>query len=116
LKFRDAIRAARRSDVYDHKTGAAVYDSRGKLLAIGWSHQRRDLKSTPYSMHAEHHALSRLKRSDQPRTIVIATVTKGGALTCSTPCRSCRNLINKYAITKVIAHEALQTTTTTTKE
>lgn len=102
MTFDDAIRAARRSSVRRFKTGAAIYDFRGNLLAIGWSHPSAERwTATPFSMHAEHHAIARLVPGADPRAIVIATISKKGNITVGRPCADCARLILRAGIGEV---------------
>lgn len=101
--FVDALGAAERSSIYKFHTGAAIYDKDGKLLSIGWSHVPPGrLSTTPWSKHAEHHAISRLAPDAVPHTIVIATITKKGNITLGRPCKHCMNKIHKAGIEEVI--------------
>lgn len=102
MLFEDAIKAAERSSVRRHKTGAAVYDSNMNLLAIGWSHvPEGKLVSTPWSKHAENHALARAHGKGVPHTIVIATLTKAGNVTKGDPCSSCAAQIKRAGIKRI---------------
>lgn len=108
--FADAIVAAERSTIRRHRTGAAIYAKDGTLLSNGWSHVPAEhYTETPFSMHAEHHALSRLRVCDYGRahTIVIATLTKGGNVTCGEPCPACARKLNGTPIQEVIATQRI---------
>lgn len=109
--FKDAIYAARRSQVKKFKTGAALYSSRGRLLNFGWSAARNmNLCSTYYSQHAEHHCLHRVRhRCLYGATMVIVTISKRGNYTSGIPCQSCMNLLLKYGVKRVVASAAYAT-------
>lgn len=101
--FADAIRAAQRSTIRTHKTGAAIYARNGDLLTIGWSHVTRPVwTETPWFMHAEHHALVRLAThrwtKGDPYRITVATLTRGGDVTCGNPCAACARKLEAYGI------------------
>jgi cytidine deaminase len=106
LTFKDALRAAHRSQLKRHRTGAAVYDSKGELLSIGWSHPCMMYSTTTRSQHAEHHALGRLPYGAVPHTVVIVTLTKADKFAKSShPCESCRSLLDKYDVQEIITSE-----------
>lgn len=93
-----ALYAASRSSIRKFKTGAAVMH-KGEVLEIGWSHVSGILyDTTPYSIHAEHHCISRLRDIPEGAEIYIATLSRKGNITTSAPCPSCQNIINKKRI------------------
>jgi deoxycytidylate deaminase len=107
----DAARAALRSTIKTHKTGAAIYDRKMRLLSIGWSHVPEGvLVETPWSKHAELHAWERCPRPERPYadSIVIVTITKNGYITMGAPCDACANLINGTPIKNVYYSQRLQ--------
>lgn len=106
--FTDALRAAQNSTVKKFHTGCTIYDRRGNKLSDGWSHVPQGrLVETPWSKHAEHHAIERLKPGDAEKAhrIVIATLSRKGNITSGTPCPTCAARIRKHLpnIKEVIA-------------
>jgi tRNA(Arg) A34 adenosine deaminase TadA len=97
--FDHAIRAAANSTIRTHRTGCAVYDRAGQLLATGWSHvPPGDLTATPWSMHAEHHALSRVPPKSRPHLAVVATLARSGNVTCGDPCPACAEFLRRRGL------------------
>jgi deoxycytidylate deaminase len=101
--FEVAINAAKRSSIRKFKTGAAIYDSRWRLLSIGWSHvPEGTLDRTPWSKHAELHAWERAASfQDSAFIIVIATLTAKGNITCGAPCSACAMMLAATPINKI---------------
>lgn len=105
-----AIQVARRSTIRRHKTGAVITDSKGNVISVGWSHvPSYSLKDTPFSMHAEHHAILRAaqsKRSVRNGRIYIATIaSKSGNVTSAKPCNVCAALLREVGIKEIIYTE-----------
>jgi tRNA(Arg) A34 adenosine deaminase TadA len=102
--FDHAIRAAANSTIRTHRTGCAVYDRAGRLLATGWSHvPPGDLAATPWSMHAENHALSRVPPRSRPYKAVVATLTRNGNITRGDPCSACADILRRRGVRVVEA-------------
>lgn len=106
-----ALKAARRSTIKRHHTGAAIFDRSGKLISIGWSHRTHvNLSTTPYSMHAESHAIFRAIQTGQAHrlkgaTIAVATIcasTNRRPIVDAKPCTPCGVFIKSAGITDVI--------------
>lgn len=97
-----AIYAARRSSIYSFQTGAAIVRD-GKLLEHGWSHVgATKWKQTPYSTHAEAHAIMRLGvKQAKGSNIYIATLSRKGNLTMGCPCESCQEFIEGVGFDKI---------------
>lgn len=108
--FRIAENAAKRSRLKHHRTGAALFDKKGRLIEVGWSHtiSPGSLTTTPWTKHAEHHAIERASKIlslDVCETIVVVTLTRSGNLTMAAPCDACRKKINDTNIKNVIYSE-----------
>lgn len=103
--WEDALKAAKRSTIKRFKTGAAIYDKNGHLLATGCSHvPEQSLSSTPWSKHAEHDAIHRAGPAIRDaHSIVIATLSKKGNVTSALPCESCARLIGNTSIQEIHA-------------
>lgn len=72
---------------------------------MGWSHPAVGLTDTPWSRHAENHAIGRCKVGallGYAHGIVIATLTEYGYETTGRPCISCAKQIKKVGIETVI--------------
>lgn len=96
-----AMSVAGRSELKRFHTGAALFDSRGVLVAMGWSH-RCEVQMVRYrSMHAEHHAIRRAKHSVDGGVAAVATMSARGNWTMSLPCNECRSLLEQAGITAV---------------
>lgn len=97
-----AIKIAERSTNKTHKTGAAIYDRKGNLIANGWSHIGMPRLSL-YSTHAELHALRRSHKPIQEATIYIATLAaKNSHLALGKPCKDCVRALRDSGVTKVV--------------
>lgn len=106
-----AIKIARRSPNVRHKTGAVIVNAKDEIVSVGWSHLSERRLTSVYSIHAEHHALSRIHSSDRVLTncrIFVATITRHGNLTSGKPCKNCQYLIDKYGITEIIYTPAFE--------
>jgi deoxycytidylate deaminase len=99
-----AVKMAKRSNVRTHKTGAVIVSRHGEIISKGWSHPtERRLRQTPFSIHAELHAILRSPREKlRGATIYVATLTKGGNITNSKPCEACTAIIREVGIAHVV--------------
>jgi deoxycytidylate deaminase len=106
--FADAIRAAHRSTILRHKTGAAIYDAKGNLVSVGWSHvPEMTFKKTPFSMHAEHHACRRAGHVMDAHSIIIVTIArKSGNITSGAPCSVCLDMLVQQGFKEIHYSEA----------
>lgn len=89
-----AIYAAGRSSIYSFRTGAALVKD-GEVVEIGWSHVGPiRWKKTPYSTHAEAHAIHRagIKQAEGCK-LYIANISRNGNFTMACPCRACEEFI-----------------------
>lgn len=107
-----AIKLAHRSTNKRHKTGAVIVNSKtGDIISTGWSHKGQTTwKTTPWSTHAEMHAILRAPHPKllEHATIYIATVcSKSGNLTSAKPCSSCGALLSGAGIKQVIYTERI---------
>ena len=74
-----------------------------KLVELGWSHVGAVAwHTTPWSTHAEAHALRRAGFQVDNCSLYITTISRKGNLTMAKPCESCDNLIKALGIKKVI--------------
>lgn len=85
-----AIHMARKSDVKSHKHGCVIIRN-GQIVAEGFNHYCDHLRHQ-YTIHAEVHALSRLKGSRGGGTcdMIVVRVHTDGALKLSRPCEHCQ--------------------------
>jgi tRNA(Arg) A34 adenosine deaminase TadA len=100
---------------YEQRVVAFVLDSKGSILTEGWNsysktHPMMKIASDAFNeyhkqfMHAEIHALSRLKRSqlDKKDTIVVLRLNSNKALLPGKPCRCCSKFIKDFGIKNII--------------
>jgi pyrimidine deaminase RibD-like protein len=97
-----ALGIALRSPIMSFKTGCVIVTDDD--VFTGWSHRSHiSLKSTPWSMHAELHALKRARWDVEGATVYVANISARGNITTGRPCReSCWPLMEKLKIEKVI--------------
>lgn len=99
IRFWDeAERQALRSHLSHHRTGAVIFDKRGRILSKGCSHVGE--KKHRWT-HAEEYACSRMwpAYTSLDAHCIIVTVTKGGGWAWSSrPCGMCLNMLNHYNI------------------
>lgn len=89
-----------RSHLRDHKTGAVIFDNKGRILSTGCSH--KGIRERWH--HAEEHCLSRMWPANQALQAhcVVVTRTRGdGWAWSSRPCACCVNMLHEYGIEKV---------------
>jgi deoxycytidylate deaminase len=97
--FDHAIRAAANSTIRTHRTGCAVYDRAGQLLATGWSHvppgtSRRPRgactpRTTPCPVYR--HALAPTRRSSRRSR-------RNGNITRGDPCSACADILRRRGV------------------
>ena len=98
-----AMDVAERSPLVRFHTGCVIVDKKGRIIATGWSHRSETrMASTPFSIHAEHHALRRAGVDVSGGTAVIATKSRKGNWTNSKPCPECARLLRAAGIENVI--------------
>ena len=99
-----AFTLARRSPLYRYGTGAVILAPNGEPVARGWSHPIGHTLDRYRTVHAELHALSRL-RGDLPGGVcLVATIAKrSGRQTTARPCQECARLLHDRGITLVRA-------------
>lgn len=92
-----------------HQIKASVYDKKGRLLSVGVNSyvkthpvQKKltDLygNGTQLYLHAEVHALLKLKKTHKPYRIYIERYDYKGVAKKAKPCRMCQNLIDSFNI------------------
>jgi deoxycytidylate deaminase len=97
-----ALYASGRSTIAKFQTGAAIVDSR-RVVSIGWSHVGPiRWETTPWSTHAEAHAIRRAGRNVSGCDIYIATRSRKGNLTYSAPCSKCTDLLKNFGFLNVV--------------
>jgi len=96
--WQEAERQALRSHLKAHRTGAVIFDKRGRILSTGCSHIGPNKSRWT---HAEEHACSRMWPALETLSAhcIIVTVNKNGHWACSSrPCAMCINMLNHYNI------------------
>jgi cytidine deaminase len=97
-----ALGQANRSNMHQHKTGAVVFDKRGRVLSKGCSFYGGTIRERT---HAEHHAVGRMwpALDTLHARVLIVTLTRGGNWSYSSrPCGFCVNLLRHYNIQSAI--------------
>ena len=98
-----AMDVAERSPLLRFHTGCVIVDKKGRIISTGWSHRSETrMASTPYSIHAEHHALRRAGVGVSGGTAIVATKSRRGNWTNSMPCRECARLLEDAGIEHVV--------------
>lgn len=98
---RAAIKAARLSDFYAHRVGAALFDG-ARLITLGKNLHRSHPENSCYTMHAEFDSLKRLRGHDTSNIIMfVARLTRTDKVSLAKPCDECQKVIRKYGIKKV---------------
>jgi len=99
-----ALALAERSPFLRYGTGCLILAPNGEPISRGWSHHPGHRLERYRSVHAELHALSRL-RGDLPGGIcLVATrAVRTGRQTTGRPCRECARLLRERGITLVRA-------------
>lgn len=105
--WEEAEKQAKRSPMVRFKAGAAIYDPvSGRVVSTGCGHPDISLSKVNNSVHAEHHALRRLRGDYSTLWIIIMTYgRRGGQAWTSRPCYSCACRIEAAGIDKIIYAE-----------
>lgn len=108
--WEQAIAQAKRSPHKRHRTGAVIYagmgSGAGEVYSTGCSHTH-DGGLKVRSMHAEHHAITRLPPMHGGSVCVIVTLTRSGNFAkVSKPCSTCSKLLSKHVWGVVYAEQA----------
>lgn len=90
------------SDVKYHRHGCVVV-KKGQVIATGYNHHVRDDKTT---IHAEMHAISKLKKTEDLRNcdlyvVRIGTDKMNWPLKYSRPCTICSDFVIKHGVRRV---------------
>lgn len=100
-----AIKYAKRSSIKRYQVGAVIRYG-GAVVSQGWSHRSQIRYSqTPFSCHAELHAINRIPHRWQLQgaTIYIAKIDgKTGNVVSGEPCPICSDIIYKVGIERVV--------------
>lgn len=100
--WRRAEQQAKRSTLGRFRTGAVIFDKKGRELGVGCSH----LTENPLkSVHAEEHALSKVSKffRKSGSTCLIVTLSRSDSFAGSSrPCARCFNILNRYNIEYVV--------------
>lgn len=113
-----AIEIAQRESLLEKKkqcTIAFVLNSRGRVMKEGWNSLERTHPLQAESgilagnknkiyLHAETHAISRVRYPDLPnmRGIVVIRLNRSLELMYAAPCECCSKLIEKYSIETIV--------------
>lgn len=99
-----AVKTAQESQFIRHRTGAVIYDTKYGWFVKGCSH-KHDGGMKINSLHAEQHALR--KWPHEGGTCYIVTLTRSNNFaTCSRPCISCANRLQRKMIGVCYAERA----------
>ena len=102
--WREAEKQASRSLFKLFKTGAVIFDKRGRVVGKGCSHPSYGIPPRP-AVHGEQHALMGAGEC-YGMTCLIVTVNKTGNWACSSkPCAFCTHILHKAGIENVIYAE-----------
>lgn len=97
-----ALQAARRSEFYSHRVGAAVFVG-SRLISMGHNkHKSHPRNRCCWSQHAEFDSLVRLVGENLSNAILfVARLTRTDRVSCAKPCDDCQEFINQLNIKKV---------------
>lgn len=101
--FAAALKAARRSQFYSHRVGAAVFIG-AKLISLGYNRHKSHPKSSPRTctQHAEFNSLIRLAGNDLSNAVLfVARLTRTNRVSCAKPCPDCQAIISRMNIRRV---------------
>ena len=95
-----------------HVITAIIYDRRGKVLSIGKNsyvkthplqaaHARKVGQPEKQYLHAEIHAITRLRHQDRAHRILVTRYNKWGEPMLAKPCPVCLSAINSIGIRHV---------------
>jgi len=107
-----AIKLASKLNDNKYNLVAIITDKKGKILSTGKNsytktHPKMALWSKKYGnpyriyLHAECHAILKLKENDDPYVIYVARTGKNGEPLNSKPCKICMNVIKKVGIKEI---------------
>lgn len=96
-----ALQAARRSEFYSHRVGAAVFIG-SRLISMGHNKHKSHPKNRCWSQHAEFDSLIHLVGENLSRAILfVARLTRTDKVSCAKPCEICQEFINQFNIRRV---------------
>ena len=101
--MRAAIKAARLSQFYAHRVGAALF-SGPRLLSLGFNQHKSHPRSNCFTRHAEFNSLIGNKRTRQDYrnlTLYVARLTRTDKISLSRPCVACQKVIKDAGIKNV---------------
>lgn len=97
-----ALYAATRSGVFRFQTGASLV-KHNRVISIGWSHVgETKWAQTPWSTHAEAHAVHRAGYNVKGCDLYIATRSRKGNIAYSRPCESCSTLLKRLGLVNIV--------------
>lgn len=106
--FELAAKVADMADHRSHKLGAVILDSQKRLVSVGHNSYRTHPLQKKFNpnpdkihLHAEIMALSRLSREDQPHSIFVVRVKKGGGLGNAKPCKGCQAALSAFGVDSI---------------
>ena len=108
-EFKFAIAASKKSDLYQHKLGAAVYHN-GKFITSGFNQQKthpimRKYNENLKTLHAEIHAITKakaIKFDISGSTVFIFRQKKSGDLGMAKPCSVCMEILKDFDVKEII--------------
>ncbi len=97
----EAIKIAKRSSTGKYAMGCVIVDQdHWEVISNGWSHVPNIKEWRLYSLHAELHALVRMRRNyvKNPVAYIAAISRKSGNYTLAKPCRDCAIALHSAGI------------------
>lgn len=100
-----AIKIARRSSTGKYMMGCVIESNvNSRLVSNGWSHVPNIKRWRLYSLHAELHALLRMRHVllDHGTAYIAAISRKSGNYTTARPCRDCALALYSAGVNRVV--------------
>jgi deoxycytidylate deaminase len=99
---RAAIKAARLSQFYAHRVGAALFDG-SQLISVGFNQHKSHPKNLCFTRHAEFNSILRKNSHRRYRNLIlyVARLTRTDKISLSRPCSECQKAILSAGIKAV---------------
>jgi pyrimidine deaminase RibD-like protein len=102
VSIEQAIRIANSNQSYDRWPLGAVIVKGGSIQSVGWSALKTVPQHTGCSVHAEAHALRRMRNEAHGCVMYVARRLRRGGVGMARPCPDCQRLIIHSGIKRVI--------------
>lgn len=98
---RAALHAARLSQFFAHRVGAALFDG-PRLVTLGFNEKKSHPDNDCFTQHAEFNSLKRTRHRKMNNLVMyIARLTRTDKVSLARPCTECQSKIRRAGIRKV---------------